>query len=373
MGVGHGALEAVVMTPGFWRGKRVLVTGHTGFKGAWLSLILSEFGAEVTGLALPPDPPEPSLFAALDLPAIVNHRVGDIRDYVTVETAMRNAKPDIVLHLAAQSLVKLSYTAPVETYATNVMGTVHVLEACRQLGSVKAAVVVTSDKCYENLGLARGYHEGDRLGGADPYSNSKACAELATGAYRDSFFSGGAGMRLASARAGNVIGGGDWAAFRLVPDAMRAFQAGDVLRIRHPEATRPWQHVLEPLHGYLMLAEALYAGAPVTEGWNFGPDDADNVTVRTVVDKLVAIWGGTARWELEGGLHVHEAHLLHVDSAKARARLGWRPRLGLDEALAWTVAWYRAFHAGDDMRAVTARQIADFFSRESANAQQAAS
>lgn len=360
------------MRSAFWRGQRVMVTGHTGFKGGWLSLMLTELGAEVSGLALPPDP-EPSLFAALGLNAMVNHRVGDIRDYRTVETALRDARPDIVFHLAAQSLVKLSYSEPVETYATNLMGTVHVLEACRQLGSIKAAVVVTSDKCYENLGLARGYHEADRLGGADPYSNSKACAELAAGAYRESFFSGASGMRLATARAGNVIGGGDWAAFRLVPDAMRAFQAGETLRIRHPEATRPWQHVLEPLHGYLMLAEALCTGMPVAEGWNFGPDDADNVTVRTVVDKLVALWGGGAGWELEGGFHVHEAHLLHVDSAKARARLGWHPRLGLDEALAWTVAWYRAFHAGADMRATTAQQIADFFNSTKAAARQAAS
>lgn len=360
------ALEGLVVTPSFWRGRRVLVTGHTGFKGSWLGLMLSECGAKVSGFALPPEPHPGSLFNLLRLDRVVEgHHLGDVRDARALVTAVEQSKPEVVFHLAAQSLVAPSYADPVTTYATNVMGTLHLLEACRLVG-VPVVVVVTSDKCYENRGWPWGYRETDALGGADPYSNSKACTELVVGAYRQSFFKGGEAIsrrtRLASARAGNVIGGGDWAEFRLVPDAMRAFTAGKSLELRNPKATRPWQHVLEPLNGYLMLAEGLAQGAAIDDAWNFGPADEDNVAVDVVADQLVDKWGGGASWRLAAGAFPHEAHLLHVDSAKARAGLGWRPVLPLDRALTWTVDWYKSCHNRGDTDGLTRRQIADFLS-----------
>jgi CDP-glucose 4,6-dehydratase len=363
MGNRRGQVEDLDMNDPFWYGRRVLVTGHTGFMGGWLSLMLSELGASVHGFALPPEPGAICLFEALRLATVMDHRIGDVRKFADVELALGETRPEIVFHLAAQSLVKISYADPVSTYATNVMGTVHLLDACRRADSVRAIVVITSDKCYDNLGWVWGYRETDNLGGADPYSNSKACAELVVSAYRESFFGAEPSIGIATARAGNVIGGGDWAAFRLIPDAMRAFFAGKVLKIRNPKATRPWQHVLEPLRGYLMLARALAEGAPVAEAWNFGPDDADNWPVQVVAEKLINLWGDGGQWEIEPGTHAHEALLLHVDSSKSRARLGWRPILPLDEALGWTVEWYRQFRDDADLKPVTVKQIGEFLAR----------
>lgn len=360
MGEWRASLEALEMNRQFWSGKRVLVTGHTGFKGGWLSLCLADLGAFVYGIALPPED-GPALFTDLALQELVDHRIGDIRDLDTVRRIMQEARPEIVFHLAAQPLVTLSYDDPVSTFATNVMGTVHVLEACRQVGSVRALVVVTSDKCYENMSWCWGYRETDRLGGKDPYSNSKACAELVTQAYRDSFFADPAGLRVASARAGNVIGGGDWATFRLVPDAMRAFLANEALNIRNPDATRPWQHVLEPLRGYLLLAEALCDSPSAVGAWNFGPVQSDNVPVSVVATKLCRLWGAGARWESTATKgRVQEAQVLHVDSAKALRDLGWRSTISLDTALEWTVDWFKSREAAHDMRRVTLGQLREF-------------
>ena len=349
----------------FWQGKRVFLTGHTGFKGSWLALWLQSLGAEVTGFALAPAT-TPSLF---DLAGVGNQmasQFGDVRDLPSLVLAMKEAQPEIVLHLAAQALVRASYADPVTTYGTNVMGTVHLLEAIRATPSVRAAVVVTSDKCYENREWLWGYREDEPMGGYDPYSNSKGCAELVVSAYRRSFFNrecgSGSGLPLASARAGNVIGGGDWAEDRLVPDILRAFEAGEPVVIRSPGAVRPWQHVLEPLSGYLCLAKALFEeGAVYAEGWNFGPFDADARPVHGVVEGLVQAWGGAASYRVDAvGAALHEAHLLKLDISKARARLHWRPRWDLDTCLASIVAWHRSYLAGSDMRAVTLGQIASY-------------
>jgi CDP-glucose 4,6-dehydratase len=358
-------MEGLGMNPDFWRGKRVFLTGHTGFKGAWLSLWLHSLGAEVYGYALAPAT-SPALFSV----AIqgVNHdmisKIGDVVDAENLKAAINSAKPEIVFHLAAQSLVRPSYDDPVGTYATNVMGTVHLLESVRQTSGVKAVVVITSDKCYENREWVWGYRENDPMGGYDPYSNSKGCAELVSAAYRSSFFSSGRysehGVALATARAGNVIGGGDWAKDRLIPDLIRAFADGRVVEIRNPKAIRPWQHVLEPLHGYLMLAEALYQRGPeFAEGWNFGPDEGDARPVEWIADRMTSHWEGT-QWMLAAGDHPHEAGFLRLDTSKARSSLGWRPKLRLDEALSMTVDWYRAVHGGADARAWCLAQIADY-------------
>ncbi|HET7669514.1 MAG TPA: CDP-glucose 4,6-dehydratase [Burkholderiales bacterium] len=335
----------------FWAGKRVFLTGHTGFKGAWLALWLAKLGARVHALALPPAT-SPSLWALVEGRSGVNSTMGDIRDLDALKQAMAAAHPDVVFHLAAQALVRASYDDPVGTYATNVMGTVHVLEAARQLG-VRAIVNVTSDKCYDNVGLERGYREDDPMGGRDPYSSSKGCAELVTSAYRSSFF-----KPLASARAGNVIGGGDWAADRIVPDIVRAALAGKPVQVRNPHAVRPWQHVLEPLAGYLLLAERVWERPEQhAEGWNFGPDERDAVPVQKLVETLIRLWGPPAEWHADRGEHPHEAHFLRLDSSKARSRLGWKPRLSLDKALEWTVDWYRRQARGEDARALTLGQI----------------
>jgi CDP-glucose 4,6-dehydratase len=350
-------VEGLAMNPTFWCGKRVFLTGHTGFKGSWLSLWLQSMNAELHGLALIP-PTAPNLFTVAQVASgMASSTLGDIRDLATVQKAMQASQADIVIHMAAQPLVRLSYAEPVETYATNVMGTVHVLESARHTPSVKAVVVVTTDKCYENKEWAWGYREDEPMGGHDPYSNSKGCSELVTSAYRRSFFQD-KGIALASARAGNAIGGGDWAADRLIPDILRAFEQSQPIIIRNPHATRPWQHVLEPLSGYLALAERLYTGGQeCAEGWNFGPKDDDAKAVQWIVEHLVNSWGNGASWQQDGGVHPHEANYLKLDISKAKARLGWQPRWALGTALQATTYWHQKWLAGTDMRAVTLEQI----------------
>jgi len=350
----------------FWAGKKVLVTGHTGFKGSWLSLWLQKLGAEVVGYSLEP-PTEPSLFKVANVADGMVSVIGDIRDFSTLRELFAQHRPEIVFHLAAQALVRHSYRDPIETYSSNVMGTVNLLEAVRQSGGVRAVVNVTSDKCYQNREWVWGYRENERLGGHDPYSNSKACAELVTSAFRDSYFPAAEyeshTTALASARAGNVIGGGDWAEDRLIPDIMRAIVAGQPVLIRNPDAIRPWQHVLEPLGGYLVLAERLYAeGTPFAEAWNFGPDESSARPVSWIVDYLTRLWGDGASWGLDSGEHPHEAHYLKLDCAKSRHLLGVTPKLDLPEALEWIVDWNRAWLDGDDMQRFSWRQIERFVS-----------
>lgn len=354
---------SAAVDPDFWRGRRVFLTGHTGFKGAWLSEWLLDLGADLTGYALAP-PTRPALFEQLGLVGRMRHHIGDINDRAALQAAMCEADPQIVLHLAAQPLVRDSYADPIGTYQTNVMGAAHVLEVCRHLPQLAAVVVVTTDKCYENREWHWGYREDEAMGGFDPYSSSKACTELVTAAYRRSFFqpdAKGQAVQIGSARAGNVIGGGDWARDRLIPDAMRAFSKGESVQIRYPESIRPWQHVLEPLGGYLRLAECLVRepDGRFAEGWNFGPADHDAVPVRQVLDRLCRNWPG-ASWEAVGGDHPHEAGFLKLDCSKARARLDWTPKLDLDTALDWTRQWYQAANKQDDLRALTAQQIADY-------------
>ena len=352
-------MEKLGMNPRFWQGRRVLVTWHTGFKGSWLCLWLTSLGAEVHGYALPA-PTDPSLFEVAKIEALLgSSEIADIRDPEALAATLRRVEPEIVFHLAAQPLVRYSYRAPVETYAVNVMGTVHLLEAVRQTGSVRAVVNVTTDKCYENREWPWGYRENEALGGHDPYSSSKACAELVSTAYRASFLAG-AGAALATARAGNVIGGGDWAADRLLPDLLRAVDAGEPLTIRSPQAVRPWQHVLEPLSGYLALAEALLtSGAQAAEAWNFGPVDTDARPVGWILDHLAASVP-ELRWQCDGAPQPHEANHLKLDSSKARAHLGWAPRWRLGKALDMTIAWHRAWRQGGDMRALSLAQIAEY-------------
>jgi CDP-glucose 4,6-dehydratase len=343
-----------------WRGRRVLITGHTGFKGSWLSLWLHRLGAEVTGFALPP-PTDPSLFEQARVAELVRHVAGDVRDLATVEQVIQETRPDVVFHLAAQPLVRYSYDEPVETYATNVMGTVHVLDACRRAASVQAVVCVTSDKCYENREWDRAYRENDAMGGHDPYSSSKGAAEIVVSAYRRSYFQDGA--RVASARAGNVIGGGDWAQDRLVPDIIRALIAGQPPLIRSPQSVRPWQHVLDALGGYLLLAEKLLEGGDLySSGWNFGPAETDTRPVAYVADQLLSAWGAKG-WDSPAEPQRHEAVQLRLDSAKARAELGWLPVLSLDEALAQTAEWHKQVHGGADPREVTLREIGDYMDK----------
>ena len=345
----------------FWRNKRVFVTGHTGFKGAWLSFWLQQLGAGLTGYALATTS-SPSLFDLLRLRTLMRSVEGDVRDLNHLKAAMAEARPEIVFHMAAQSLVRMSYLDPVYTYSTNVMGTANVLEAVREVGGVRGVVNVTSDKCYQNRGQGLGYRESDALGGRDPYSSSKACAELITAAYRDSFFSeaskSGPIVAVASARAGNVLGGGDWAKDRLIPDSIRALSRQVPIPIRNLNAVRPWQHVLEPLRGYLLLAEKLWChGAEFAEGWNFGPGDANAKPVSWVVERLVNLWGPDASWIPDVGEHPHEAQYLKLDSTKAKARLQWVCRLDIDQTIEWAVKWYRAFHAGEDPVQLTLSEI----------------
>jgi CDP-glucose 4,6-dehydratase len=344
------------MNRGFWLGKRVFLTGHTGFKGGWLALWQADMGAEVHGYALSP-PTEPNIFTVCDLQAhLKTCTIADIRDLTALTQAMLAAQPDIVLHLAAQPLVRYSYTAPVEIYAVNVMGTVNLLEAVRHTPSIKAVVIVTSDKCYENREWVWPYRENEAVGGYDPYSSSKGCSELVTAAYRRSFLEP-AGVQLASARAGNVIGGGDWANDRLIPDFLRALDAGQTLTIRSPHATRPWQHVLEPLSGYLTLAEKLYVqGQDFAGAWNFGPDETDARPVQWIVERLCEQVPG-ATWQCDTAPQPHEANYLKLDSSKAKAKLGWYPRWNLDTALKNTLAWHHLWKQGADMAAISFDQI----------------
>lgn len=358
MEVGQRTVEALVNG---WRGRRVLVTGHTGFKGSWLSLWLHALGADVTGFALSP-PSEPSLFAEARIGELITHHEGDVRDLTSVRAVVEASRPEVIFHLAAQPLVRLSYREPVETYATNVMGTVHLLEAARGAPDVRAIVCVTSDKCYENREWVWPYRENDPMGGHDPYSSSKGCAELVAAAYRSSFFAHG--PALATVRAGNVIGGGDWATDRLVPDLIRAFEAGASPLIRSPDSVRPWQHVLEALGGYLKIAERLLAGErEFADAWNFGPSDEDARPVSWIVERLRAAWGEGAAAIADTGPRQHEAGLLRLDSSKARAALGWQPMLRLEQALDWIAEWHKAVGGGEDARAITLKQIADYQAR----------
>lgn len=351
-------MEGMVLNRSFWQGKSVFLTGHTGFKGGWLALWLSEMGASVHGYALAPST-DPSFYIVTNLAdRIAGSTIADIRDADRLRAALESAEPDIVIHLAAQPLVRYSYAEPAETYAVNVMGTVNLLEAVRQVPSIKAVINVTTDKCYENRERDEPYREYEALGGYDPYSSSKACSELVTSAYRRSFMKA-KGIALASARAGNVIGGGDWSADRLLPDFLRAIDADQLLTIRYPEAIRPWQHVLEPLSGYLLLAEKLYAEDSAADAWNFGPEDTDARPVSWLVDRLCARIPGSS-WRREGAPQLHEAGTLKLDSSKAKKKLGWRPRWRLDQALAHTVDWHLAWRKGVDMHAFSLQQIAAY-------------
>jgi CDP-glucose 4,6-dehydratase len=349
-----------IVDPSFWRGRRVLLTGHTGFKGAWLSLWLQSLGAHVTGFSHGV-PTQPSLYELARVGEGMDSVAGDVRDHDAVARVVRAAEPEVVIHMAAQSLVRRSFAEPRETYETNVMGTVNLLDAVRLHGSqVRSLVNVTSDKCYENREWEWGYREQEAMGGHDPYSSSKGCAELVSAAFRHSFFSSPDGPRLASARAGNVIGGGDWGEDRLVPDIMRAALAEGEVRVRNPNSIRPWQHVLSPLSGYLVLAQALWDSPADADGWNFGPADEDARTVGWVLERLAELWPAELRWSLDDGPHPHEARYLKLDSSRARTRLGWRPLVALEETLQSIVDWYLALRDGGDVRAVTLGQIEAF-------------
>jgi CDP-glucose 4,6-dehydratase len=352
-------MEDMVTRP--WRGVRVFLTGHTGFKGGWLALWMASEGAIVRGFALDPST-TPSLFEAARVGSMVEDIRGDIRNRAALDQAMREFAPELVFHLAAQPLVRLSYSDPIGTYATNVMGTAHLLESVRNIASVRAVVVITSDKCYENREWHWGYRESDHLGGHDPYSSSKACAEIVSAAYRSSFFSPESkGALLATARSGNVIGGGDWSKDRLIPDLIHGFLASEPVLIRWPGSVRPWQHVLEPLAGYLTLAGRLLAGErQLADAWNFGPHDNDAWPVERIAETMAQRWGSGASWVVDSAPSVHEAGLLKLDASKARAELGWLPQLRLNTALDWAVDWYQAWNAGSDIQAFTLKQIAEY-------------
>lgn len=350
-------MARMAVSPGFWSGRRVFLTGHSGFKGGWLALWLSELGAEVRGYSLPPCT-SPAFHDAARLAERVPGEFADIRDAEQLARSLADFRPEVVLHLAAQPLVRESYRTPAQTYATNVTGTLNLLEAVRQCDSVRAVLVVTSDKCYENREWLWPYREQDALGGHDPYSSSKACVEILCASWRESFLRE-RGVALATARAGNVIGGGDWSVDRLLPDILRAWDADESLTLRYPGAVRPWQHVLDPLQGYLLLAQALVEqGQAVAQSWNFGPDSEGTATVGEVVQTMAGLWPGEARWAIEPIAQPHEAGLLTLDSSKARQRLGWRPNWDLQQALQRTLEWHRAWRDGQDMQHYSRAQIA---------------
>jgi CDP-glucose 4,6-dehydratase len=350
-----------------WNDRRVYLTGHTGFKGSWMALWLASLGAKVHGFALPSES-EPNLFSIARVSECVEHEEGDIRNLALMESSIAAFKPEVVFHMAAQPLVRRSYANPIETYSTNVMGTAHVLDIVRRVPSIRALVIITSDKCYENREWLRGYREEDRLGGFDPYSNSKACAELVTESFRNSYFPPSRfaehKVAVASARAGNVIGGGDWAEDRLIPDLVRGFLSGNPVAIRNPGAIRPWQHVLEPLAGYISLAEhLLHDGGRFASAWNFGPAEEDAWTVSRIADVLAGMWGNDAKWIHDGSENPHEAAYLKLDASKARAMLGWRPVLPIEQALRWVADWVISWRYGENMQAFSLRQISEYQAR----------
>lgn len=346
----------------FWKGKRVFLTGHTGFKGSWLSLWLQMMGADVKGFSLNPIT-TPNLFTIAKVKENMESEIGDIRDLNKISESMVNFNPDILIHMAAQPLVRLSYQQPVETYSTNVMGTVNVLEAARKCTNLKSIVSVTTDKCYENKEWEWGYRESEPMGGSDPYSSSKGCAELVTSAYKRSYFNSIDTASIASARAGNVIGGGDWSEDRLIPDILRAFENKEPVLIRNPYSTRPWQHVLEPLSGYLILAQHLYLfGDEFAEGWNFGPKDEDCKSVNWILDKLVTSWGDGVSWRLDQNINPHEAKFLKLDCSKALNRLKWKPKWNLEYSLSLIIDWHKSYLANKDMQQECIKEINNYLS-----------
>jgi len=352
------------MNSQFWKGKTVLLTGHTGFKGSWLSLWLQKSGVKLIGFSKD-IPTKPSLFELASVKDGMTSITGNVCNYNQIEKVIQDYKPEIVIHMAAQAILRQSYKDPIETYSTNVMGAVNVLEAIRKNGKVKVILNVTSDKCYEPENASNGFSENDRLGGFDPYSNSKACAELVTSSFRNSFFNPSEytkhGVALASVRAGNVIGGGDWGTDRLIPDIIRGILNNETIEIRNPEAIRPWQHVLDPLNGYLILIERLWSsGSEFSEGWNFGPEKNDEKPVRWVIEKLTEQWKHDIQWKTSNEKNPHEEQFLRLDCSKARSRLGWKPKLHLEQGLLWTISWYKQYEEKKDLREFTEEQIAKF-------------
>jgi len=348
----------------FWNNKKVLLTGHTGFKGSWLSLWLQKLDVNLIGFSKS-IPTRPSLFELADVENKMISIMGNICDYNKLEQVIEEHKPEIIIHMAAQSILRESYKNPIETYATNVMGTVNLLEIIRKSNNVQVILNVTSDKCYEPNDKSKGFQETDRLGGHDPYSNSKACAELVTSSFRNSFFASSEneknGIALASCRAGNVIGGGDWGTDRLIPDIMRAALNDEVIKIRYPNAIRPWQYVLDPLNGYLTLAEKLWAsGSEYSEGWNFGPLTNDEKSVKWITEKLIEKWDSNIKWKIDNDIGLHEASYLKLNCSKATMRLDWKPKMNLDQGINWTTEWYKQYQQKNDMRKFTEKQIDDF-------------
>jgi CDP-glucose 4,6-dehydratase len=358
-------MEMIMLDTHFWKDRKVFITGHTGFKGSWLSILLNWLGADVYGYALKP-PTIPSLYELAKIDQLVTSTIGDVRDYNLLLKTLIGVQPDVIIHMAAQPLVKESYRNPRETFEVNVMGTVNLLDAARQISGVKAILNITTDKCYENKEWHWGYRENEPMGGYDPYSNSKGCSELVTSSFRNSFFNPieykKHGVALASARAGNVIGGGDWADDRLIPDFIRAILKGEKVKIRSPYAIRPWQHVLEPLSGYLLLCEKLFSEGPAfAQSWNFGPNDSDAKNVEWIITKICDLWGNGADYELDSIPQPHEANYLKLDCSKAKAELGWLPIWNIEKTLKSIVDWNKAFLNNDDMRKVCISQIEEFY------------
>ena len=352
------------MNKKFWNKKKVFLTGHTGFKGSWLSLWLQKLNAEVIGFSKD-IPTNPSLFELANIEDGMNSIIGNICDYNKLEKSIKEHQPEIVIHMAAQAILRESYNNPIETYATNVMGTVNLLETIRKIGSVKVILNVTTDKCYEPNKSSEGYVETDRLGGYDPYSNSKACSELLTSSFRNSFFNPKEhhkhGISLASCRAGNVIGGGDWGKDRLIPDIMRGILNNEIIRIRNPSSTRPWQYVLDPLNGYLTLAEKLWSfGSKFSEGWNFGPQEKNEKSVKWIVEKLTYQWSKNIKWDIDNSVNPHEENYLRLNCKKANSKLGWMPKLNLEQGLEWTIKWYKEYQQNNNMKEITEHQIEEF-------------